>query len=243
MPLQSIALTRESLLEIDHLIICVNAPVSASALADVGLSCSRQLIRRPQQGTASSLIFFENVYLELIWVEDETAAEIYAMQSGIDFLARANWQKTQSSPFSIALRSRLDRTDGFESTRFEPLQRTSNDSTSAFINFASDNWRTQSEPLCFVIPEAISLVSLLDPASITHQQLLFHPAQIHRLTSASVTVNPAAQLTNSIAMLDREGLITIELRTEPLLDLTFDHRQQKQTIDLRELGVPAVLNY
>lgn len=234
MLLQSLVRTTESLLEIDHIVICVSAPIPASALADLGLVSPSQPLCRSQQGTASRLIFFENAYLELIWVEDETAAEIYAMQSGIDFLARANWQQTQASPFSIALRPKP-----------EPhrLNSTFTDDSQPLINFSADNWRAQVEPLCFMIPESVSLISLLDSTSVTHQQLLSHTAQIQQLTSASIALNARTKLTDSITLLDREGVVSIELQSEPLLNLTFDHRIQKQMLDLRELGIPAVLNY
>jgi hypothetical protein len=232
MPLQLLAIATESLLEIDHIVVCVSAPIPAFALADLGLVSSSQPLRRFQQGTASRLIFFENVYLELIWVEDEMAAEIYAMQSGIDFLARANWPQTQASPFSIALRPRVQ----------TPNRPRSTDSQS-FINFATDNWRTQAEPLCFVIPESVSLLTLLDPTSVMHQQLLAHPAQIQQLTSATVGISTTTPLTNSMTLLEQEGVISLDLQSKPLLDLTFDHRLQKQTLDLRGLGIPAVLNY
>ncbi len=233
MPLQSLVRATESLLEVDHLVICVAAPVSALDLAELGLISSSQPLRRSQQGTASHLLFFENAYLELIWVEDEIAAEIYAMKSGIDFLARANWRQTQASPFSMALRPKPDAS----------LRPSLPNHAQSWINFAAANWRNQSEPLCFVIPEAVSLLSLLDANSARHQQLLSHPISIQRLTSVSMTISSATQLTDSIALLDREGVISIELRSEPLLDLTFDHRRQKRTLDLGELGIPALLNY
>ncbi|MBF2050457.1 MAG: hypothetical protein IGS54_24360 [Elainella sp. C42_A2020_010] len=232
MPLQLLAIATESLLEIDHIVICVSAPISAFALADLGLVSSSQPLRRLQQGTASRLIFFENVYLELLWVEDELAAEIYAMQSGIDFLARANWPQTQASPFSIALRPKSAAFNSAPTIDSQP-----------FLNFAVDNWRTQSEPLCFVIPESISLVALLDPTSVMHQQLLAHPAQIQRLTSTAVGISTTTPLTGSMTLLEREGVISLELQSKPLLDLTFDHRRQKRTLDLHQLGIPAVLNY
>jgi hypothetical protein len=219
MSLRPLAIATESLLEIDHIVICVSTPVLAPALANLGLVSSEQLI------------FFENSYLELIWVEDELAAEIYAMQSGIDFLSRANWPQTQASPFSIALRPK-PQSPSYSHAEAEP-----------FVNFAISNWRTQSEPLCFVIPESISLAALLDTRSPDHQQLLFHPAGMQRLTNASVAISATVSPSDSIILLEREGVISVELQAEPLLDLTFDHRRQKQTLDLRKLGIPALLNY
>jgi hypothetical protein len=245
MPPQSIAVATDSLLEIDHVLVCTRTIVQPDTFADLGLICSQQAIHRQHQGTVSQLIFFENIYLELISVEDEMAAEIYAMQFGIDFLARAQWQQTQASPFGFALRQKP------EALEISPLHLRSvpakvnqpvANTTDSFINFAADNWRTQTEPLCFVIPEAISLLSLLDQTRNTHS-FLSHGAGMQHLTSARVAVASTEKLTDSMAMLSRDGVVEVEQDAEPLLELTFDHRLQRQTLDLRWLGIPVVLNY
>ncbi len=246
MPLQSLAVATDSLLEIDHIIVCTSTVVQPAAFADLGLTCSNQPIRRPHQGTVSHLIFFENIYLELIGVEDEMAAEIYAMQFGIDFLARAQWRQTQASPFGLALRQKPEFVETTLLPASSPAAKANetaaiNFAADNFINFAADNWRTQAEPLCFVIPDSISLLSLLDRATNV-DQLLSHAAGMRHLTSAKVAME-SVEMTDSITMLSRDGVVEVEQNAEPLLELRFDHQLQKQTLDLRWLGIPVVLNY
>jgi Glyoxalase-like domain len=237
MPRSSFATVAESLLEIDHCFVCLPTAMDASALADLGLNCSKQPLRRTGQGTSSHLIFFENIYLELIWVDDEAAAQDYAIQSGVNFQARA---QRQASPFGIALRQTLDAV----SRPLDLLPQSEDvDSSQTFINFATDNLRSYSEPLCFVIPDAVSLLSLLDRTSLLHQQMIRHPAGIRRLTSARVAVEPGGRFTDPVNLLRRDGIVEVVQGTMPLLELSFDHQQQRQTLDLRWLGIPVLLNY
>lgn len=92
-------------LEVDHIFVyTLKGAASASVLQELGFHCSNHLLRRVEQGTASKIIFFENTYLELIWIEDEHAAQQQAVQTGIDTLARVRWQHTGASPFGIGLR-------------------------------------------------------------------------------------------------------------------------------------------
>ncbi|NJO42415.1 MAG: hypothetical protein HC769_34810 [Cyanobacteria bacterium CRU_2_1] len=232
------ALTTNALLEIDHIFVCVKTAVSPSILADLGLNCAAQPIHRFNQGTVSNSIFFENMYLEMIWVEDAQASEIYAMQSGIDFLARS--QQSQASPFGIALRQKLDQV----ARPFDllPAENTV-DRSQTFINFAAENLSAQTEPLCFVIPDSVSLLSLLDRTSLLHQRLISHPAGMQRLTAAKITLQRTGQLSDSLAMLRRDGIIEVEQDTLPHLELIFDDHKQSQHLDLRWLGIPVVLNY
>jgi hypothetical protein len=237
MSLLSPVLTRNSLLEIDHFFICVESAIAASTLADLGLTSTVDVLRRPQQGTASRSIFFENIYLEMVWVEDAAAAQRYALESGINFQSRAH---NSSSPFGIVMRQSLE----MSHRPFDllPHQQTA-DYSSALVNFASANLQSPQEPLCFVVPDAVSLLSLLDRTSPIHQRLLDHEAGLKRLTQAKVTVDPTEQWTDSIRLLQQEQVIEVEPGRIPVLELSFDDRVQQKTIDLRWLKIPVVLNY
>ena len=240
MSVHSLILVDDSLLEIDHIFICLAAPPNQYLLRELGLVCSDRLVRHPHQGTISSLIFFENIYLELIWVENETAAEIYAMRSGIDFLARSYWQQTNVSPFGIALRQKPE----IEIRNLE----VGNDSerrihNNEFLNFAADNLAAQTEPLCFIIPDSISLRTIFDPTSETHRQLTSHPRGLRTLTKTLVATEQTSNLSAPVSMLLRDGVIQIEQNASPRLELTFDYGNRGGSLDLRLVGIPAILKY
>jgi hypothetical protein len=245
MSVHSLVLVDDSLLEIDHIFVCLEVAPQQSLLKELGLVCSDRLVHHPQQGTVSSLIFFENAYLELIWVENETAAEIYAMQSGIDFLARSCWRQTNTSPFGIALRqksevdihsSEFGNNDSEHRTPNSELEERksevgnnhkveirNSEFTAAnsinplneFLSFAADNLAAQTEPLCFMIPDSLSLI----------------------------TIEKLGNLTAPVSMLLEDGVIEIEQNASPQLDLTFDDGNRRGYLDLTMIGIPISLKY
>ena len=57
----------------------------------------------PGQGTANRCIFFENGYLELLWVADRGEVTA-AITRPTELDRRSRWRETAASPFGIALR-------------------------------------------------------------------------------------------------------------------------------------------
>lgn len=230
-------LINETLLQIDHIFICLKTAPDKQFLQDLGLICGDNVTYHRQQGTASTIIFFENSYIEFIWVEDETMAEIYAMHSGIDFIARSYSLEKTASPFGVALHQKPDIIQYRNSLKI-------NDKTSEqFINFANSNLVAQAEPLCFMIPESISFSNIFNPQFEAHQKLINHPLGIRKLTNTKIAMRKRGNLTNPISMLDRDGIIEIEQDSSPLLELTFDHSSRGENIDLRVIDIPIVLKF
>ncbi|MEM7716232.1 MAG: hypothetical protein AAF349_22110 [Cyanobacteria bacterium P01_A01_bin.68] len=231
-------LTHEILLQIDHIFVCLETAPDINFLEDLGLICSDNITYHPQQGTASSLIFFENTYIEFIWVEDETMAEIYAMHSGIDFIARSYSLEKTASPFGVALHQKPDVIHQYHNSL-----KINHKVSEQFINFANSNLVAQAEPLCFMIPESISFSNIFNPQLDAHQKLINHPLGIKRLTNTKIAMRQIRNLTNPISMLDRDGIIEIEQDCSPLLELTFDHSIRGKNIDLRVIDIPIVLKF
>ena len=227
------------MLEINHIFVCLKEAPSKLVEENIGLICSDKIIRHPQQGTSSQLIFFENVYLELIWIENITMAEIYAIYSSIDFIARSYSPENLYSPFGIALRQKADfvypKDSYLSSFNYQPQEQ--------FINFAVDNFAAQTEPICFMIPESISFLNIFNPLLEEHQQLINHPLGIKKITNTHVSMSQKGNLSNPISMLQREGIIEIELNTSPLLELTFDYGIRGKSLDLKSIGIPIILKY
>lgn len=91
-------------LDIDHLFVFVapGAP-EARRLDRAGLRPSYRR-RHTGQGTANICYCFDNAYLELLWVADE--AEIRSLKIARTRLAeRADWRRSEASPFGIAVRT------------------------------------------------------------------------------------------------------------------------------------------
>jgi hypothetical protein len=92
-------------LELDH--VFVSAPGKAR---DVGLLASHGLTQgggriHAGQGTANACFYFDNFYLELLWLHKE--AEIRsAVVEPLALWERIRWQQTGACPFGVALRLR-----------------------------------------------------------------------------------------------------------------------------------------
>ena len=83
-------------LELDHIVIFgVDAP-EAQALEALGLTGFGGTTRHGDLGTASTSFFFENAYLELLWVSDEAAAR---KALPLDFGLRMTWRESGIVPF------------------------------------------------------------------------------------------------------------------------------------------------
>lgn len=227
------------MLEINHIFVCLKGAPNKLVEENIGLICSDNIIKYPQQGTCSQLLFFENAYIEFIWVENITMAEIYAIYSGIDFIARSYSPENIYSPFGIALRQKVDfvypQDSSFSSLNYQPPEQ--------FINFAVDNFAAQTEPICFMIPESVSFLNIFNPIIKEHRQRINHSLGIRKLTNTHVAMSKKGNLTNPISMLQTEAIIEIELNAPPLLELTFDYGRRGESIDLQAIGIPIILKY
>ncbi|GAA6624138.1 VOC family protein [Scytonema sp. NUACC26] len=228
------------ILEVDHIFVCTTKYVAeALVLQELGLHCSSCLVRRVEQGTASRIIFFENTYLELIWVEDERAFERHFGCNGIHTLARFDWQRTGASPFGFGLRSKFRTAKSPLSFRQRRIENTRSDLS---VRFATPNVVSLEEPICFVIPNSIALTTWFNASLPEHQQLISHPLGVNKLTGVKVTVSSDRSLSRAISLLCLHGIVTIEKGTSPLLELTFDSEIRGKILDARPI-LPILLKY
>ena len=97
--------------ELDHILICApfDAPV-ANRLVNAGFVEGTRN-EHPGQGTANRRFFFDNAFIEFIWMTDE--AEILSdLVAPTRLWERMNWRESGASPFEICIRpSGQDLTD------------------------------------------------------------------------------------------------------------------------------------
>lgn len=228
------------LLEVDHIFICATEGLQGVAvLQEFGLHCHEHTVRRVGQGTASTIIFFENTYLELISIEDENAVEQNVARTGIDILARAHWRHTGASPFGIGLRGKSDTAELMPQDEKHWSEGMRPD---VFIHFAPESVASVEEPMCFVIPDSLALTTWLDCSCEAHQRLISHPLGVKKLTGIKIIVNSAKELTDATFLLSHNGVVAIEQGTSPLLELTFDGGTRGKILDARPT-LPILLKY
>ena len=96
---------RRATLTLDHAWIATvaGAPAERKALEHAGFRIAPTINRHDGQGTASATVEFENGFLELIWADDSVPVTGGGAIAKQRFTERADWRKTGSSPFGVAL--------------------------------------------------------------------------------------------------------------------------------------------
>ena len=232
-------------LEIDHIFICVPEKKHVSVLQQLGLFSPNWIVQRVEHGTSAILVIFENVYLEFIWVEDPFIAAQSSLQSGIDILSRAHWQQTKASPFGIGLRSKAVPSNlQLNATKLFPQK--DNFCSDRFVEdvpvyFSAENLAHQEEPLCFLVPNHITITHLLNLASDAHRYFVSHPIGIKKLTDVKVTIGSDKPISH-VNLILSQAMIETKIAASPLVELTFDEGNQGRVLDARPL-LPLLLKY
>jgi hypothetical protein len=210
-------------LELDHVVVfsAANAP-EARVLEALGLVGYGGVTRHGSLGTASTAFFFENTYLELLWVEDEAAARAIFLPVGFDLGVRAAWAQSGAAPFGLMLR-RVAGASGpiLFPTRGIKAGWMPGDVTVEFQASAL------TEPYYGVVPAALAFPSF--QANIPD---LPHPLGISRLSGLKLA-GPGETLSPAGALLQAGGLADFVHGAAPLMELTFDEGRQGIIIDVR----------
>jgi Glyoxalase-like domain len=184
-------------LELDHIFIGVqsNAP-EAQALLDFGLAEGRRRAH-PGQGTTNICFFFQNAFLELLWLVDEDEARS-PLIAPTGLWERCRWQSTAACPFGIAVRTTHPLP--FNTWDYRPPYLPPDLSIPIAANSA-----ILQEPLLFRSP------SNLPPSALPPEQRppLDHPCGVQVITSVKMTL-PTAKLSPEMKVLQSLGLIELE---------------------------------
>jgi len=103
---------------IDHIFIFVHSKQEADELIDFGITEGSGRIHQGI-GTANRRFFFDNFYLEILWVENESEAKGIKK---IGIRERSDYQNSGYSRFGVCLKNTKDTEQVFEnSIKWEPL--------------------------------------------------------------------------------------------------------------------------
>jgi hypothetical protein len=209
---------------IDHVfVLCSAGAPEADALARAGFREGSGLTH-PGQGTANRRFFFQNAYLELLWVSD---AEEARREPASRTRLWERWSERQAgaSPFGIIFRAQgsasLD--PPFPTWSYRPPY------SEVAIDVACDT--PLGEPELFYFRFARR------PGALSEQPTA-HALPPRSLTGLSVAV-PAAARSKGARAAEATGLVTFRTAA-PLMTLEFDGRARGQTMDLRP-ELPLVL--
>jgi Glyoxalase-like domain len=217
--------------ELDHVFVCSDrgAP-EAAALSGLGLT-EGSPNTHPGQGTASRRFFFENAYLELIWVDDADEAQSDEVRP-TRLWDRWFGRRSSACPFGVILRpssSAESHSAPFPSWTYRPRYLP----PGLGIEVACDT--PISEPELFYIalarrPDAIGR----EPTA--------HALAVSELTGVDVALPAGRPLSAAAQTVAAEGAVSFSRGAGHTLCLTFDFGRQGGVADLRP-GLPLVLKW
>ncbi len=210
-------------------------------LRKLGLNCTEPRQNR-SQGIFSTLIFFENVYLEIFWFEETGHLAESAMMKEFNCQARVNWLSTGASPFGFGLSYATTNQDNFILAPAEAIVISESPTLAPLQSFCPINLANPEEPICYLVPDYEAKRNRLDRVVEITEQILTQPLGVSQLTFVKLKIIGDRVMTPSLIDLVAQNLLEIEYRKHPLLDLTFDDGNQQRLLDLRPL-IPIVLRY
>ena len=190
------------------------------------------------QGTTGAYIYFDNFYIEFLWVDDADAAAANASRAHSDFNVRNTWRENPSiSPFGIGLRDYQED----EPSRFERNEYTADWMGGNFALYTTAGATNSAEPWTFFLPLEITGNARDDfgPQSSTR---LEHPNGMRVLTGVRLVLPEGQEPSDTLIGLEEEGVIEIAHGDSHWVELTFDGGTQGETIDLRPMS-PLVFHH
>lgn len=229
---------QEPVLELDHVYIVVppGAVAGIQALRRAGLVIDSAVNRHEGQGTASVAAFFENGYLELLWVDSSVTVDSLHRQDWADFVRARDWRATGASPFGaglhfmsggvsdLGLPVRLDSAGHLRPGAYYVLLRQPAESLA---------------PDLFIMPDFAAVTSWLGRFAGRRPDLFAHPLGVRRITRALLR-GPGRQRPRAAGLQLRR--LSIEEADSSQLLLEFDEGRHHQTLDLRP-ALPLLLVY
>lgn len=200
--------------ELDHIFLFPSTGREAEErLTDFGISIGERGIHKGQ-GTANSVAFFDNAYLELLWKHDEGELRSDPVRP-LCLWERASWHETGASPFGVAVR--LTKLGSKElpigtwpyEAPFLP--------EGATIPIVTPQYSAR-EPMVF-----LSLVSQAPATWLPNRRPpLTHYGQRRKLTGLVIFQPLGEPLSDGIAWLVNQGVFAIEDAPEPCVELVWD---------------------
>jgi hypothetical protein len=221
--------------ELDHLFLCTarGAPEAAQLIA-FGLT-EGSPNRHPGQGTANRRFFFDNAFLELVWVEDEVEAQSdLVRRTGL--WERCTRRASGASPFGVGLRPAAGAAPAcpFPAWLYRPPYLPAPLAIEMANN--SDN---AAGPLLFYLPFG----RRPDPNDVSRRQPREHRAGLRSITRVRVGLAEQTTLSPEYrAASDQCPGLEFHASDAAILEIGFDGETAGQTADFRP-GLPLVLHW
>lgn len=223
-------------LELDHVYVVVTpgAVAATEALRRVGIVIDTVTSRHDGQGTASRAAFFENAYLELLWIDSSVTVDSLHRGDLADFVRAAAWRQSGASPFGIGLHFLSGSPADFTiPTRRDSAARLRPGTYYVLLRQPAESLA----PDVFTMPDDRAVTSWIGRFRSRRPDLFSHPSGARRITGITIRA-PASQRPRAAELETR--LVRFEEASSPELVLEFDGGQLGKTLDLRP-ALPIIL--
>lgn len=187
----------------------------------------------PGQGTRCRRFFFQNSYLELLWVQNENEVLSKPVKP-MALWERSRHGQTGYSPFGLGLRPKPGGliTPPFPTWAYRPSYLPAGYEISVAGSASSI-----SDPLIFVLPFG----GRPDEYSSDRSQPLNHACGARKMTGIEITL-ASRRKSETIETMEKMGLVYFKLGTEPLAEIIFDDGESGSLLDCRP-HMPIVLKW
>jgi hypothetical protein len=234
----SASAAQSPLLELDHIYIVVppGAVSSVEALRQAGILVDTGVARHEGQGTASMAAFFENAYLELLWVDSSVTVDSMHRLDAADFVRAAAWRHSGATPVGVGLHLLRGTPADLEIPfRLDSAGRLRPGTSYVLLRQPDESLAVAM----FIVPDYLAVTSWLQHYMIKQPDVFKHPMGARRVTRVLIRGRPN-QRPRAAALEPR--LIQFEEASNPLVVVELDDGRQRQTRDLRPL-LPLILRY
>lgn len=191
------------------------------------------------QGTTGRYIYFDNAYIEYLWIDDIDAANTNIPHANSDFNERNNWRNDPTiSPFGIGLR---DLREG-EAHAFETSAYTAEWMRGNFELYPTESAPNSHEPWVFFLPSDIT-GNPRDQFEGRAAERLDHPNGARIVTAVTLVLPTGQEPSLTLRTLEADGLISIAHDNEHRIEIEFDNGAQDRTTDMRSRGMPVIFRY
>lgn len=204
-------------MQIDHVFIFVSSKEEANELIEFGVTEGSGRIHKGI-GTANRRFFFENFYLEILWVENEAEAK---NMKNLGIWERANFHNSGFSRFGLCLKHTDDTDSIFKNTiQWHPMFLPENQ----FVDILTNDHM----PWFFRFPKNRANKQIDEPK--------VHPSKISQLTSATFNFIQKS-FENKLEYISNNSTIEFQQASENTLILEFDSNKQGKTRKFKNLDL------
>ncbi|MBD2681815.1 MULTISPECIES: VOC family protein [Nostoc] len=210
-------------LELDHIFVCVEPEAPpADLLTAFGLTEGNRRIHQGQ-GSANVCFFFENAYLELLWLFNINEAQS-ALVRPTGLWERCRWQETEACPFGISFRSTASDSREIPFPTWDYYAKYLPPQASIPIATNSDNL---SEPLIFISPTTKKPTDY----ALERQLPLVNKIGFKEITALQVTLPSTQKFSAEVRTLIDLGLVQFSQGDFYQLEIEFDNAKEGKSQD------------